>query len=223
MKEEIPFLLKTESIINNLDCSPELKNIALSLVNDKRFVNYLYLIDKIEYIDRIIINMNLDEDNDTCVDVKIFENKVVLESTLANRIEYSNIEELLSDTTEDFRTDEIALLDRMDGDLIIRISGDAFFLVEEDCPLKERWKHVLGNIDKCFYKWFSNSEYSIGNKSLCVWSKSKPLMIVITEYEFPIITVIYKNQIIFDNRVWSNNDWDIKLDKLFTKISNDAI
>lgn len=226
MKETIPFLLKTESIINNLDCSSELKNIALSLVNDKRFVNYLYLIDNIKYIDnrfgkRIKINMNRDEHDVVWVDVIIFQNKVTLDSRYAGSIKYSNIEELLSDTTEDFRTGEIALRDRMDDDLITRISGDAFFLVEEDCPLKERWKHVLGNIDKRFYKWFYNSEYSIGNKSLCVWSKCKPLMIAITEYKFPIITVIYKNQIIFDDRVRSNNDWDVKLNKLFTKISNE--
>jgi hypothetical protein len=224
MKETIPFLLKTETTITNLNCSQELKDIALSLVNDKRFIDYLYLIDKINYIDnRVKINMNRDDDNVVWVDVSIYENKVVLESKYDNPIEYSNIKELLSDTTKDFRKGEIALLDRIDGDLVTRIKGDAFFLVEEEGLLKKRWKHVLGNFDNCFYKWFSNSEYSVTNKSLCVWSKYKPLMILITEYELPTITVTYNNKIIFDDWIWSNNDWDIKLDKLFTQISNDTI
>lgn len=227
MKENVPFLLKTESIINNLDCSSELKNIVLSLINDVRFVNYLYLIDNIEYVDnwfgkRIRITMNRDEHDVVWVDVHIFEDKVLLESRFGNPIEYSNIEELLSAKTEDFRTDEIALFDRIKNDLVEVINDNADFLIENE-TLKKRWTHVLGNFDNCFYKWFSHSERSIGNKSLSVLSKCKPLMIIISEYEFPLITVIYKNQIIFDDWVWSNNDWDVKLDKLFTKISNDTI
>jgi hypothetical protein len=225
MKEEIPFLLKTESIINNLNCSQELKDIALSLVNDKRFVNYLYLIDKINYLDkRVRINMNRNDCDVVWVDVAIFEDKVVLESRYDNAIEYSNIEELLSHETEDFRTDRIALLDRIKNDLAERIEEDVYSLIEEDCPLKSRWQYVLRNFYyKGFYKWFSHSESSVSNKSFCVWSKSKPLMILITEYDFPTITVTYNKKIIFDDWIWSNNDWDIKLDKLFTQISNDTI
>lgn len=237
-EETIPFLLKTETIINNLNCSQELKDIALSLVNDKRFVDNLYLIDKINYHDNsfgkikyhdnsfgkvIVIVMNKDDNDIIWVDIHVSENKLILVSRLANPIEYSNIEELLSAKTEDFRTDEIALSDRIKNDLAERIEENVYSLVEDDHFLKRRWDQFLGAFYKCYYKWFFNSEHSISGKSLYIKSKCKPLTLIITEYEFPIIIVIYNDKIIFDDYIWSNNNWDIKLDKLFTKISNDTI